>query len=167
MAGRRLWHGSVVCGDSGPMRPSSVTGVEPSPGFLEAARVNLGGRAKVLSGEATSIPLGNEAVDVVVSGLVLHFVEDPGAALLEMRRVTSGPGRVAACVPEYGGRMDLMRCFWDAAGELDPAARSLDEGNRFPSCRPDPLRRLFEGAGFHDVEVAPIHVSTPFAGFDD
>jgi hypothetical protein len=32
--------------------------------------------------------------------------------------------------------MEFLRHFWDAATALDPAARELDEGVRFPLCHP-------------------------------
>ena len=63
--------------------------------------------------------------------------------------------------------MQLMRQFWDAAGALDPRARELDEGVRFPLCRPEPLQALFTGAGLADVQVRPIDVPTRFRDFDD
>ena len=63
--------------------------------------------------------------------------------------------------------MELMRHFWDAAVDLDGAARELDEGVRFPLCRPEALEALFAGAGLVSTEVAPIDISTRFADFDD
>jgi hypothetical protein len=62
--------------------------------------------------------------------------------------------------------MQLMRYFWDAAGDLDPAARALDEGPRFPLCRPGPLGDAFRAAGFRNVAVEPIEVSADYADFD-
>ena len=147
--------------------PSSVAGVEPSAGFLETAQENLADRVALHRGSATAIPLGEASVDVVVSGLVLNFVPDQRAALLEMARVTSEGGTIAAYVWDYGGRMELMRCFWDAAVELDANAVTLDEGVRFPLCRQEALRTLFAGAGLEEVEVEPIDIPTPFANFDD
>lgn len=147
--------------------PASVTGVEPSAGFLEAAATNLAGRAVVRPGTATALPLENASVDVVVSGLALNFVPDPGHALREMARVTVAGGTIAAYVWDYAGRMDLMRAFWDAATELDPAAAALDEGRRFPLCRPEALLGLFEGAGLDGPEVVPIDIATPFSDFED
>jgi SAM-dependent methyltransferase len=147
--------------------PSSVAGVEPSDGFRQAAAANLAGRATLHPGSATKIPLGDASVDVVVSGLVLNFVPDPPAALDEMKRVTRGGGTIAAYVWDYAGRMELMRAFWDAAVALDPSAAAADEGRRFPLCRPQPLRALFESAGLGGVEVKPIDVPTRFADFDD
>ena len=63
--------------------------------------------------------------------------------------------------------MELMRYFWDAAVELDPAAAALDEGKRFPLCHPDALALLFTSAGLKGVEVKSIDIPTPFASFDD
>jgi SAM-dependent methyltransferase len=147
--------------------PSSVTGVEPSEGFLKAAEENLAGRAVFHRGSATAIPLGDSSVDVVVSGLVLNFVSDPHAALIEMARVTDKGGTIAAYVWDYAGKMELMRLFWDAAVELDPGIAKMDEGIRFPLCRPATLNKLFADAGLKEVEVAPIDIPTPFANFDD
>lgn len=147
--------------------PAAVTGVEPSAGFLEAARVELGGRVTLRQGSATQLPLADRSVDVVVSGLVLNFIEDPRAALLEMSRVAVKGGTIAAYVWDYAGQMELLRVFWDAAIELDPAAAALDEGVRFPQCRPDALERLFSDARLNDVASAPLDQPTPFASFDD
>ena len=88
-------------------------------------------------------------------------------ALAEMARVTRTGGRVAAYVWDYAGRMEPMRRFWEAAAALDPSAAALDEGRRFPICRPEPLARLFRDAGLAGVEVRPIEVPTRFRDFDD
>jgi SAM-dependent methyltransferase len=147
--------------------PRSVVGVEPSDGFLAVARDHLGDRAALHTGSATAIPLAGAAVDMVVSGLVLNFVPDPHAGVVEMARVTERGGTVAAYVWDYGGTMQLMRFFWDAVVELDPDAKKLDEGVRFPLCRADALAELFARAGLADVAVGPIDIVTPFANFDD
>jgi hypothetical protein len=63
--------------------------------------------------------------------------------------------------------MQLIRHFFDAAIALDPNAIEHDEGPRFPICRPDGLRELFEESGLHNVEVRPIEVPTVFRDFDD
>ncbi|MEO8256522.1 MAG: methyltransferase domain-containing protein [Acidobacteriota bacterium] len=147
--------------------PSAVAGIEPSEGFLEAATGNLAGRASLSQGDATAIPLGEASVDVVVSGLVLNFVPDPRAAVLEMARVTGQDGTIAAYVWDYAGQMELLRFFWDAAVELDSGAATLDEGVRFPLCRPDALATLFASAGLEDIEGKAFDISTPFANFDD
>jgi SAM-dependent methyltransferase len=146
--------------------PFSVTGVEPSEGFLKTARENLGERAVLLQGSATTIPLDDASVDVVVSGLVLNFVPDQRGALAEMSRVTRSGGTIAAYVWDYADKMQLIRYFFDAAAEVDPHASTLDESRRFPVCRPDALMELFTRAGLRDVEVTAIDIDTPFASFD-
>lgn len=84
-----------------------------------------------------------------------------------MKRVTRSGGVVAAYIWDYAGKMELMRYFWDAAAALNPGARQLDEGRRFPLCKPEPVRQLFSEAGLRDVEVWAIDVPTRFRDFDD
>ena len=147
--------------------PDSVIGVEPSEGFLKTAKENLAGRATLHQGSATAIPLGEGSVDAVVSGLVLNFVSDPRAAVREMARVTAKNGTIAAYVWDYADRMEAIRFFWDAAVELDSHAAQLDEGARFPLCRPEALETLFASAGLGQVDVKAIDVPTPFSNFDE
>jgi len=147
--------------------PRSVTGIEPSQGFLDVAAENLLGRAALRVGSATALPLGDASADAVVSGLVLNFVADTDAALHEMSRVVVPGGTVAAYVWDYADRMALIRRFWEVAASLDPAAASLHEGTRFPICRPDALRSAFAQAGLADVEVTPLDTTAVFADFDD
>ena len=62
--------------------------------------------------------------------------------------------------------MQFLRIFWDEAVALDPSAAQLDEGRRFPLCRPDALIQLFEQAGIDSVEARPIEIITAFPDFD-
>jgi SAM-dependent methyltransferase len=149
--------------------PASVTGVDPSEGFLAYARRRVTDpRAEFRQGDAQALPVADAAFDAVVSGLVLNFVPDQPKAAADMRRAARPGGTVAAYVWDYAEGMQMMRRFWDAAAALDPAgAGDKDEALRFALCRPGPLRSLFEGAGLQGVEVAPIEVPTVFRDFDD
>jgi len=148
--------------------PRSVMGVDPSPGFVDYARAHVGGgRASFEVGDARALPIEAASRDAAVSGLVLNFVPEPARAAAEMARVVRPGGVVAAYVWDYTGKMELMRYFWDAAVALDPAARELDEGPRFPICQPGPLSELFAAAGLRGVEVRAIDVPTVFRDFDD
>jgi SAM-dependent methyltransferase len=147
--------------------PSSVSAVEPSEGFLKTARERLGSKMAFHCGSATDIPLEDMSVDATVSGLVLNFVPDARAGLAEMARVTKPGGLIGAYVWDYAGKMELMRFFWDAAVQLDPAVAKLDEGIRFPLCRPEPLTELFEKAGLREAAVTAIDIPTPFANFEE
>jgi SAM-dependent methyltransferase len=149
-------------------QPRSLAGVDASAGFVEHVRARLGSeRARFETGDAQSLKLAAASVDVTVSGLVLNFVPQPERAVAEMRRVVRPGGVVGTYVWDYAERMELMRCFWDAAAALDPAAEALDEGSRFPLCRPEPLARLFAEAGLAGIEIRAIDVATVFRDFDD
>jgi SAM-dependent methyltransferase len=148
--------------------PAQVVGCDPSDDFIAYAREHLrDGRVRFELADAQSLPYPDDRFDAVVSGLVLNFVPDPERALVELARVARPGGTVAAYVWDYAGEMQLMRHFWNAAAALDPAAVELDEGRRFPLCRPEPLEQLFKGAGLADVQVRTIDVATVFRDFDD
>ena len=76
-------------------------------------------------------------------------------------------GTIAAYVWDYAGKMELMRHFWDAAVALNSAVRALDEGVRFPLCKPETLEAMFRHANLAAIEVVPIDVPTRFRDFDD
>src|SRR5262245_2873537 len=146
--------------------PARVTGIDPSDGFLNSAQTQVTDpRVAFRKGDAQEIPAENASFDATVSGLMLNFVPDQTKAVQEMRRVTRPGGTVAAYVWDYAGDMQLMRHFWDAAVALNPHARDLDEGIRFPICRPEPLTALFSSNGLGDVVVRGIDVPTIFADF--
>jgi SAM-dependent methyltransferase len=148
--------------------PTALTGIDSSAGFIATARARIAdSRARFEQGDGQALPLADGALDVAVSGLVLNFVADPGAMLGEMRRVLRPSATAALYVWDYAGEMQLMRYFWNAAGALDPSARELDEGVRFPVCRPDALATLFREAGLEAVTTTPIDVATPFRDFED
>jgi len=148
--------------------PSAIVGVEPSAGFVTSARrLTPDACAEFTQGNATALPFRDGAFDVAVSGLVLNFVPDAPRALAEMARTAQPGGTVAAYVWDYSDGMEMLRYFWDAAAALDPAAAALDEGRRFPLCRPGPLIELFRSAGLAGVEVRPLDVPTVFRDFED
>ena len=148
--------------------PDAVTGVDPSEGFLAHARATITDpRARFLVGDAQAAPIKSESIDAIVSGLALNFVPDTARAAAEMARVARPGGTVAVYVWDYAGEMQFMRYFWDAAAAVDPQARELDEGPRFPICHPDALERLFSAAGLRDVTTRAIDIDTTFHDFDD
>jgi SAM-dependent methyltransferase len=148
--------------------PGKVVGVDPSPAYVAFARERVNDpRAEFEVGDAQALQATSTTFDAVVSGLVLNFVPEPDRAVSEMVRVARPGGTVAAYVWDYAEGMQMMRHFWDAAGELDPRARELDEGRRFPLCGPEPLTELFRTTGLDKVEVRAIDVPTIFRDFED
>ena len=148
--------------------PSTIVGIDASAGFVDHARGLVSDpRASFQVGDAQALPFENASFDAAVSGLVLNFVPDPALMMGGMRRVVKPGGLAAVYVWDYAGEMQLMRYFWDVAAELDPAARDLAEGLRFPLCRPGPLAELARAAGLDEVETRSLDVSTSFRDFDD
>jgi SAM-dependent methyltransferase len=148
--------------------PAHVDAVDRSEGYVAYAQEQVPDpRVRFHVAAAQALPSAAAAYDAVVSGLVLNFVPDPARAAAEMARVARPGATVAVYVWDYAEKMELMRYFWDAAVALDPGARELDEGRRFPLCRPEPLGALFRQAGLADVEVRAIDVPTVFRDFDD
>ena len=148
--------------------PGAVVGVDPSRPFVDHARsVVRDPRASFAVGNAMSLDLPSGEFDVAAATLVLNFVPDPVEAIKEMRRVVRKGGTVGATVWDYADGMRMLRIFWDAAAELDPASSVLDEGRRFSICNPDGLRDSFRKAGLENIEVRPLQVDMVFSGFDD
>ena len=148
--------------------PAKIQGVDRSEGFIDFANEHVrDDRVAFEVGDAEMLKAASGTFDAAVSGLVLNFVPRPERAVAEMTRVTRPGGVVAAYLWDYAEGMQLIRYFFDAAIELDPNVVELDEGPRFPICRPDALGRLFESAGLEHVEVRPIEVPTDFRDFDD
>lgn len=148
--------------------PAAIAGIDASAQFVEQARQRIGDpRARFSPGDATRLPWPDQDFDCSVSGLVLNFVPDHVAMVREMARVTKPGGTVALYVWDYTDGMQMMRAFWDAAAEVDPAGTQFDESRRFPICKPEPLCALFQQAGLTAVTSQPIDIATVFCDFDD
>jgi SAM-dependent methyltransferase len=143
--------------------PSTVTGVDPSEGFLAAARDNLPAHVCLHCARADHMPLADAEVDVVASALVLNFVPDAAAALREMVRVSADGGRVAACVWDYAQGMQMIRHYWDAAAQLALLAPGQAQGERCPEA----IAEAFADAGLQQVEGTALEIDMHFADFDD
>ncbi|MEU6721419.1 class I SAM-dependent methyltransferase [Nonomuraea sp. NPDC046802] len=100
--GRRIL--DAGCG-SGPLsaalrdRGAVVTGIDASAGMLELARRRLGDDADLHVVDLNNrLPFADGAFDDVVASLVLHYLEDWGPTLAEIRRVLRPGGRLIASV---------------------------------------------------------------------
>ncbi|MEV0415511.1 class I SAM-dependent methyltransferase [Streptomyces sp. NPDC050448] len=102
VAGRRIL--DAGCG-SGPLsaalrdRGAVVTGVDASVGMLALARRRLGDDVALHVVDLSDrLPFADGAFDDVVASLVLHYLEDWGPTLAELRRVLRPGGRLIASV---------------------------------------------------------------------
>jgi SAM-dependent methyltransferase len=141
--------------------------VDPSEAFVATCRSRIEG-AEVLVADAESLPFADKRFDAVLSQLVVNFVDDPHAALLEMRRVARVGAAIAGCVWDYRAGMTLLRSFWDAAIDLTlPDAAVRDQGRTMPFCTPGELIDLWQGAELDEVQTGEISAAAEYASFDD
>jgi ubiquinone/menaquinone biosynthesis C-methylase UbiE len=148
--------------------PATVVACDPATSFIDYARRHIRDpRASFILASATDFPLEPDGYDVIASLLALNFFPDPAAAMERMRLAAAPGGTITASVWDYGGEMQFLRHFWDAAIEVESDAREMDEGTRFPICTPENLSRLFRNAGLVDVRCEPIEIVTVFESFED
>ena len=148
--------------------PASIVACDPSEPFIEFARGRSDdARVSFVAAGTGGLPRRPGGYGSVTSLLALNFFPDSGAAVHEMRALGARQGTVSACVWDYAVGMEILRKFWDAAAAMDPTAGELDEGRRFPLCRPDALTDLFRGEGLDDVRCEPIEIPTVFSDFGD
>jgi SAM-dependent methyltransferase len=149
-------------------KPASVVACDPSEPFIEYARRRRADpRIAFVVGGVGQLPSRSDGFDCVASLLALNFFPKPVEAVTEMRRIAAANGLVSACVWDYAGRMEFLRRFWDSAAAVDAAAAELDEGRRFPICRPDALESLFRSGGLTDVVCDSVEIPTRFSSFTD
>jgi SAM-dependent methyltransferase len=141
----------------------AVGAIDPSGSFVAAVRARLPG-VEVRSGAADRLPFPDDAFDVTLAQLVVHFMADPVAGLAEMARVTRPGGVVAACVWDHAGGAGPLATFWRAVHDIDPAAR--DEAG-LPGAREGHLALLCEAAGLSDIEPSSLSVTVWFDTFAD
>ncbi|WP_345695045.1 class I SAM-dependent methyltransferase [Kitasatospora terrestris] len=145
--------------------PRWVVGADRSEAFVRAAAERTASGFVVA--DAMALPVGRGTCDVAVSALMLNFLPEPGVAVAAMADAVRPGGTVASYVWDYAEGMGLLRSFWGAAASVLPAAADLDEGRRFPLCRPEALRARWEDAGLVEVSTTAVDVPTVFADFDD
>ena len=111
VAGRRIL--DAGCG-SGPLfaalrdRGAIVTGFDNSAGMVELARRRLGDGADLQVADLGGpLPFQDGEFDDVIASLVLHYLEDWGPALAELRRVLKPGGRLLVSV-EHPFAITLM-----------------------------------------------------------
>jgi ubiquinone/menaquinone biosynthesis C-methylase UbiE len=148
---RRLGAAGVVACDPAAAQLQACATKHPEVELHEAA--------------AERLPFAGRSFDVALAQLVLHFTLDAELAATEMRRVVRPGGRVAACVWDFEGGMQMLRAFWDAAVTVDP--RAPDELLTMRFGRAGELRALLSDAGLTDVREEELSVETRYADFEE
>jgi SAM-dependent methyltransferase len=144
--------------------PDSVTAVDPSEPFVEAARERHP-TVRVERASAENLPFADDSFDAALAQLVVHFMSEPVAGLREMARVTRSGGTIAACVWDHapGGRGPLV-AYWEAAREIDSG---LADESDLAGAREGHLAELLEAAGVHDVEDTALEARITHETFEE
>jgi demethylmenaquinone methyltransferase / 2-methoxy-6-polyprenyl-1,4-benzoquinol methylase len=142
--------------------PKQVTGVDPSPGMLENARVPAG--VRLLSGSAERIPLADGCADFLCMGYALRHISDLSVAFREFERVLRPGGPLCLLEitrPEGRWRRALLKTYMHTLVPL--AARVLARERDTPllmryywdtieACvAPSLIVAALEAAGFAEV----------------
>ena len=143
--------------------PAAVAAVDPSAPFVAAARARNRG-VSVLLASAEQLPFPDQAFDVALAQLVVHFMSDPVAGLAEMARVTKRDGAVAACVWDHAGGQGPLSLFWQAARDLDP---DVDDESQLAGTREGHLAELFEAAGLREIEETVLSAGLEHPTFEE
>lgn len=142
---------------------ANVSAVDPSQPFVAAATARHPG-VHVRQASAEQLPFPDRSFDAALAQLVVHFMTDPVAGLVEMARVTRVGGVVAACVWDHGSSRGPLGLFWRAARELDAGVN--DESER-AGTHEGHLEELFAGAGLRHVEGSVLTVRVEHPSFDE
>ena len=140
--------------------PENVAAVDPSP-LVQACAARVPD-ADVRTGSAEALPWADASFDAALAQLVLHFLDDPVAGLVEMRRVVRPGGIVSACSWNFP-QMRLLQTFWQSARHVDPA----ESGERLEIGTLDELAHLGRQAGLESVDTAPLPVAASYRSFDE
>lgn len=126
--------------------PADVLGVDADPSLLAVARDHV----PVVAGDATRLPIREDAADLVVCQALLINLPDPGAAIAEFARVSSD--LVAAIEPDNGA------VTVESTVEREPALerrarRRYIEGVGTDVTLGSEVADRFEAAGLSDVRT--------------
>jgi ArsR family transcriptional regulator len=133
-------------------RADSAIGIDRSPEMLRFARAKLSAagqeqpalsRAELRQGDMYALPLADRSADLVVLHLVLHYAQQPAAAVAEAARLLGPGGRllIADFAPHEReelrdqaaharlGFSDQQMAEWMGAAGLSPAVADTLEGD--------------------------------------
>lgn len=143
--------------------PGMVTGVDPSPGMLQNAKLPAG--VELVEGRAEEIPFPDNSFDFLSMGYALRHISDLSVAFAEFHRVLKPGGRL--CVleitrPEGRIRTALIKTYF--RNVVPTLARLLAKSNdtallwqyywdTIEACAaPEEVMRTLESAGFSNVD---------------
>ncbi|RKD94031.1 class I SAM-dependent methyltransferase [Halopiger aswanensis] len=125
-----------------------VTGVDFAPEMLERARAKASAADRSIAfcrGDAETLPLPDDAFELVTARHLVWTLPNPEAALAEWRRVL-----------EPGGRVALLEGYWDHDEPWDEYEAVHGDLPLYDGRPVDELRGELERAGYRDLEHEPL-----------
>ncbi|WP_436908984.1 class I SAM-dependent methyltransferase [Halosimplex marinum] len=125
-----------------------VVGLDAAPAMLDQARAKRRGTDRslsVLQGDAETLPLADDSVELVTARHLVWTLPNPRGALQEWQRVL-----------EPGGRLLLLEGYWD---HPEPWAEYEQVHDRLPlydGRPPETLREILREEGLRDIETGPL-----------
>ncbi|MEA2385208.1 MAG: hypothetical protein QOH72_5179 [Solirubrobacteraceae bacterium] len=149
-------------------RGADAVGVDLADGMLAAAR-EAHPALEFRRADAEDLPFPDASFDAALAAFLVNHLPRPERGAAELRRVVAPGGRVAVAMWDRPERVEFLGLF-DAAMRAaninrtlafppgPPAFRFADKGE---------LRALLEGAGLHDVRIAPVRFTYAIADLDE
>jgi len=124
-----------------------VIGVDASVTMLQERPAAAGIPPTFVAGDAASLPLRPDTIDLALLSMVYHLLSPPHPVVAEVRRVVARDGLVAVRTPtrELMDRVSFLPFF--------PGARAIDEA-RMPSRAS--IAKVFAAAGFERLTHATV-----------
>lgn len=139
-----------------------VSAVDPSAQFVESLRARLPGvRAEIAPAE--ELPWPHESFDAALAQLVVAFMRDAPAGVLEMRRVVKPGGTIAVCMWDRTG-MEMLAAVHRAQRAL--AFDSPTAEARILYRSQEEIESLF-GEGFGEVRSELLETDASYSGYHD
>jgi ubiquinone/menaquinone biosynthesis C-methylase UbiE len=145
---------------------AAVVGVELSPAMAERARAAVPA-AEVHVGDAARLDFPDTSFDVVLSGFVIFFIDDPTAALRDWRRVLRPVGRLAISTwggpdPRWSFEREIRKPYIELLDrsfreQLGPGIKLLE---RFDE--PGKVEAELRASGFGAIEVVEHQIEFVF-----
>jgi ubiquinone/menaquinone biosynthesis C-methylase UbiE len=145
--------------------PSSVEGIDPSPGQIEFARGSPAAKlAHFQQGDSMALPYASGSIDIAVMALVLFFVPDPAQGVQEMVRVVRPGGQIAAYTWDIlEGGFPYEPVFAALLGQgMAPALPPSSEVSRMAT-----TLQLWAAMGLTEIDSTVIEVHRTFETFEE
>ncbi len=147
--------------------PEAIIGIDPSLPQIEHARQTVSApQVDFCMGSAIDLTFATGEFDVVVSALVIHFIQDRPQAFREMLRVAR-PGGIIAGYTWRKSPTIIDAPYGPLARGVIAIAGDVMTSPTVPEAMPNGLRATLGSEGYEDIETTTIEASQTFRDFDD